>query len=60
MLLTSRLRNVITTNTSDRAERNCCRSSRFRAATRHRLELLEDRTLLSAVSFSAPANYDET
>src|SRR6266852_2253807 len=59
MLFTSWLRSFRSASPSGRVERNRRRSPPFRATTRNRprLEVLEDRSLLSAVSFSAPANY---
>ncbi len=59
MLFTSWLQNSRSSSPSSRAGRNRCRSLPFRAATRSRprLESLEDRTLLSTVSFSPPVSY---
>src|SRR6266851_22740 len=59
MLFTSWLRSFRSASPSGRVERNRRRSPPFRATTRNRprLEVLEDRSLLSAVSFSTPANY---
>src|SRR5689334_8833916 len=59
MFRNSWLRNQTSVSTSVPAERNRSRSTPFRAAirSRPRLEFLEDRTLLSAASFTAPANY---
>jgi len=59
MSFTNWLRNLCLAIPSGRVERNRRRSLPFGAATRYRprLELLEDRTLMSAVSFSTPINY---
>jgi hypothetical protein len=59
MIFNSWLQNARLVSPSRRSRRNGRRalSSRAAARSRPRLELLEDRTLLSAVSFSPPATY---